>query len=104
MGTNLAPDAQFNIYANTSTTPETALAADTSGRKMIPGVKYIFKFRTQANAFGGSHYSLKVWPAKAEEPQKWDLEADGQKTQGSVVLGAHQVDVSFGKVSVLPIH
>ena len=104
VGTNLAPDAQFNIYANTSTTPETALAADTSGRKMIPGVKYIFKFRTQANAFGGSHYSLKVWPAKAEEPQKWDLEADGQKTQGSVVLGAHQVDVSFGKVSVLPIH
>ena len=104
LGSNLAPHAQFNIYANSAAAPETALAAETSGRLMAPGVKYIFKFRNEANAAGGSHYSLKVWPAAESEPGKWDLEADGQKSQGSVVLGAHQVDVSFGKISVVPVH
>jgi hypothetical protein len=104
LGSNLAPHAQFNIYANTAATPEAALAADTSGRLMLPGVKYIFKFQNKANIAGGSHYSLKVWPAAEPEPEKWDLEADGQKAQGSVVLGAHQVDVSFGKITVVPVH
>jgi hypothetical protein len=102
LGTHLAPNAQFNIYANTSTTPETALAVDTSGRKLIAGVKYIFKFRTVQNNLGGSHYSLKVWMASQPEPANWNLQADGQKTQGSVLLGAHRVDVSFGKITVIP--
>jgi len=103
LGKNLAPNAQFNIYANTATTPETALAKDTSGRKMIPGLKYMFKFRTEQNAQGGSHYSYKVWLASSPEPANWDLQADGDRTQGSILLGAHRVDVSFGKINVVPI-
>jgi len=103
LGGNLAPNAQFNIYANTTATPEKALVKDTSGRKMVPGTKYMFKFRTVQNTLGGNHYSLKVWPASSPEPTKWDLQADGQRTQGSIVLGAHRVDVSFGKISVVPI-
>jgi regulation of enolase protein 1 (concanavalin A-like superfamily) len=103
LGSNLAPNAQFNIYANTSATPETALAKDTTGRKMTVGAKYMFKFRTVQNTLGGSHYSLKVWLASSPEPTNWDLQADGVKTQGSIVLGAHRVDVSFGKINVIQL-
>jgi regulation of enolase protein 1 (concanavalin A-like superfamily) len=103
LGANVAPNAQFNIYANTSATPEKALVKDTTGRKMIPGVKYMYKFQTVKNTLGGSQYSLKVWPASSPEPTNWDLQADGLKTQGSVVLGAHRVDVSFGKINVVPL-
>ena len=100
---NVAPNGQFNIYANTYATPEMALAKDASGRKMTPGVKYMFKFRTVQNTLGGSHYSLKVWVASSPEPANWDLQADGMKTQGSIVLGAHRADVSFGKINVIPL-
>ncbi|MBV9181946.1 MAG: hypothetical protein JO356_11600, partial [Acidobacteria bacterium] len=103
LGYNLTPQAQFNIYANTSKTPEGVLAVDKSGRQMLPGVKYMFRFRNKQNSLGGSHYSLKVWPASESEPGAWYLEGDGEKTEGSVVLAAYRVDASFGKISVLPI-
>lgn len=103
LGNNVAPNAQFDIYANTSATPETAQAKDTTGRKMTVGAKYLFKFRTVQNTLGGSHYSLKVWLASSPEPANWDLQADGVKTQGSIVLGAYRVDVSFGKINVIPL-
>jgi regulation of enolase protein 1 (concanavalin A-like superfamily) len=103
LGSNVAPNGQFNIYANTSATPETALAKDATGRTMTVGAKYMFKFRTVQNTLGGSHYSLKVWLASSPEPMSWDLQADGVKTQGSIVLGAHRVDVSFGKINVIPL-
>jgi hypothetical protein len=95
-----ADTPKLNIWENTQTNPEFAIAEDTSGRQLQLGVKYIFKFRTTANATGGSHYSMKVWPASGTEPANWDLQADGDATQGSVVLGAHQGDISFGKITV----
>jgi len=103
LGYNLTPQAQFNIYANTASTPEAGLALDKSGRKMLPGVKYMFRFRTQQNSRSGSHYSLKVWPASGPEPDNWDLQADGEKNEGSVVLAAYRVDASFGKIRVISL-
>jgi hypothetical protein len=89
----------INIFANTAATPETVLTQDTTISLQL-GVKYIFKFQAQTNSSGGSHYSFKVWPASVSEPVNWNLQADGEACQGSIVLVAHQADVSFGAVSI----
>ncbi|HVW86967.1 MAG TPA: DUF1349 domain-containing protein [Bryobacteraceae bacterium] len=90
----------LNIQENTVANPETVIAQDTSGRTLNLGVKYIFKFQAQANASGGSHYSFKVWPASASEPANWDLQADGELSNGSVILLAHECDITFGNVTI----
>jgi hypothetical protein len=92
--------ASLNIQENTVANPETIIAQDGSGLNLSLGVKYIFKFQVQNNAFGGSHYSFKVWPASGSEPANWNLQADGELGLGSVILLAHECDVSFGAVTV----
>ncbi|MEQ1946608.1 MAG: DUF1349 domain-containing protein, partial [Bryobacteraceae bacterium] len=95
-----SPNERLDIYSNTSSRPEYVLVQDTSGRRLSTGQKYIFKFNVQDNAFGGSHYRLKVWPAASSEPATWDLETDGELSRGSIILAAHNADVSFGTVTV----
>jgi len=92
--------SRVNIYTNTATVIETPLIEETTGRQLTIGVTYTYKFRVQRNASGGSHYSLKIWPAASAEPSAWDLQADGEPSQGSIVLGAHWADVSIGRVRV----
>jgi hypothetical protein len=103
-----SPDAVLNIYANSPSFFETVLARDTTGITLNPGVKYVMKFAVQRNSGNNttSHLSLKIWPASSAEPSNWNLQADGDASTGSVILGAHHVDISFGKVSVvaLPPH
>jgi len=63
--------------------------------------KYIFKMQVRQNGSNdSSHYSFKVWPAGTAEPPTWNVEADGDLSNGSVILGAHRTDVSIGKVTV----
>jgi uncharacterized repeat protein (TIGR01451 family) len=88
----------LNIYTNTPSTPEAVLAQ--TPRTLQLGVKYIFKFQVQQNLSGGSHYSFKAWPASSPEPAPWDVQADGELSQGSILLAAHRADVSFGLVTV----
>ncbi len=50
-----------------------------------------------------SQYSLKVWPAEAEEPAQWDLTAPGSIVglkEGAILLGAHHTAATFGDVRV----
>jgi hypothetical protein len=69
------------------------------------GKKYIFKLRVQSNAGGPGTYAMKVWEDGQPEPQEWDFEGAGVKNElkgGSLLLVAHHVDASFGKVTVAP--
>ncbi len=53
-----------------------------------------------------SWYQAKFWPLDADEPKAWMLESagvEGSLTRGSVVLIAHQADVSFGPTSITPL-
>jgi regulation of enolase protein 1 (concanavalin A-like superfamily) len=90
----------LNIDENTPSAPENIMVQDTSGRTLQTGVQYIFKFQVQQNSSGGSHYSFKVWPASGTEPASWDLQTDGELSQGSIILAAHRADVSFGVVTI----
>ena len=99
-----APNPVLNIYANSPSFFETVLARDTTGITLDPGVRYVMKFAVQRNSNNtSSHLSLKVWPASSAEPSNWNLQANGDASTGSVILGAHHSDVSFGKVSVVSL-
>jgi hypothetical protein len=103
-GTQTAPNAELNIYANSPNYPETVLVQDTTGFRIVPGVKYVMKFAVQRNSNNtSSEYYLKIWPASATEPSNWDLAAQGDASTGSILLAAFQADVSFGKISVVSL-
>ena len=100
----LPSNQAIDIYANSPSFPETTLVRDTSGFKLIPGVKYIFKFAVQRNANNtSSHLSLKVWQSGTTEPANWTLQADGDASTGSFLLVPFRADVSFGKIDVIAL-
>lgn len=67
-------------------------------RALALHVQYVFKLRTVDDM-----YALKVWEQGQAEPDAWDLEMRGTPMslrEGSLVLGAHHVAASFGRVLV----
>ena len=79
------------------------MVSDATGKQLTPGVAYTFKVRVTDNASGGSHFAFKVWQTGTAEPANWLLQADGDRSRGSIVLAAHRADVDFGNVSVTPL-
>lgn len=82
------------------------LAQDTSGRHLDFGVTYIWKTQVETMPGVGNAYKLKVWPQDQPEPAGWDLEGIGQfndRAEGSILLVAHEADVTFGNVTVMPV-
>jgi hypothetical protein len=102
-GTNTAPNAELNIYANSPNYPETVLIQDNSGLKLALGVKYDMKFAVQRNANNTSEYYLKIWPATSTEPANWNLVVQADASTGSILLAAVQADISFGKITVVAL-
>jgi hypothetical protein len=101
IGSDKPPIGTLNIYANSTNHPESVLVQDATGVTLTPGTKYMMKFAVLRNSDGTtSHLSLKLWPASAAEPANWNLQADGDASTGSVLLGSHHTDVSYGKVTV----
>jgi hypothetical protein len=97
-------NAALDIYANSPNHHEALLIRDSSGFKIVLGVKYDFKFAVQRNPGNTSSlYSLKVWPAATTEPANWNLQADGDASTGSFLLITGRSDVSFGKITVVPL-
>jgi hypothetical protein len=94
----IAGPSALDIWTNTATVIEKPLA--TGARTLQTGVKYIFKCQVQQNGSGGSHFSFKVWPANGSEPSAWDVQADGDVSQGSILLGAYRADVTFGQITI----
>jgi hypothetical protein len=93
----------LQIYTNTPTHHETVLIEDTSV-KLTLGVKYIMKFAVQRNPDNtSSEYFLKVWPATATEPSSWNLQTQGEASTGAALLAVHRADVSYGKITVVPL-
>jgi hypothetical protein len=72
-------------------------------RRLVLHQPYIFKVRVDTRADGGSQYRLRVWEADSREPDTWDITASGTDmslSEGSLVLGAHHVAVSFGNIDI----
>lgn len=81
------------------------LDVDTSGRRLQAGKTYVWKMRVETRPAEGNFYSLKVWEFGTIEPPQWLLAGLGNfndLADGSCLLAAHNADVSFGNVSVVP--
>ena len=78
---------------------------DTGGKQVIFGVPTYFKMQVLSTV-SGVLYSFKVWEVGQSEPSAYDLTWQGplrDPQQGAILLQAHFVDATFGKVSVTPI-
>ena len=78
----------------------------TTSKQLESGASYIFKMRIATNPDQGSAYSSKVWKAGQPEPSAWDLagqEGTDDPQNGSFLLLAHNVDATFGDVTVYPL-
>lgn len=75
---------------------------------VLLGVEYVYKLRVKSSEIPGTPatYSFKLWPAAEPEPETWTLEAQGrpgEPASGSIILVAHQSQVTFGDVLVMPL-
>jgi hypothetical protein len=71
----------------------------------VVGVPYTFRMRVAAGS-GVVNYQLKVWQTSQPEPATWTMSgqqaAANDPGHGCLLLLAHNVDVTFGTVSVVP--
>lgn len=70
------------------------------------GETWIYKVRVQTQPDGSHQYKFRMWKDTEPEPGKWLLSIDSPSdhpTNGSVLLVAHEVDASFGAVTVRPV-
>ena len=75
---------------------------------LVFNTQYVMKLSVQVSPDPGTpaYYRFKLWPAASPEPALWNIERVGivgEPTSGSVLLLAHNADVSFGNVSVTPL-
>jgi len=87
---------------------EFQVLADDTSRDLPFGSPHIFKVRAETIPTVGHFYSFKMWPAGESEPAEWDLVgqeplSSSSLSNGSVLLTAHNLDASFGNVSIVPL-
>ncbi len=71
------------------------------------GVNYNLKAQVDNIDKGLTRYRVKIWSEESEEPENWQLTAvEGERDlqSGSALLIAHNTDVTFGNVSIIPIN
>jgi hypothetical protein len=77
-----------------------------TSRALAFEVTYDFKMHVETISGQGSLYKFKVWQSDQVEPTAWDLTgqaAPADPASGSFLLAAHNVDASFGNVTVVPV-
>jgi hypothetical protein len=70
------------------------------------GSKYFLKSRVENIDKNDTRYRVKIWAYDDVEPEDWQLTAiEGPKDvqYGSALIIAHNTDVTFGDISVIPI-
>lgn len=76
-------------------------------RNIVEGLPYGMKHRVQDLPDNSVQYSVKLWEASREEPKEWDFQAvETSKKKhlgGSCLLIAHNTDVTFGNVDIIPL-
>lgn len=76
-------------------------------QQIRPEVIYRLKHRVEDLPENRTLYSVKFWKATEKEPSKWDFQAieiSSKRESGSACLIAHNTDVTFGDISVIPIN
>ena len=67
---------------------------------------YHMKHRVETLADSTTLFSVKLWQADQQEPERWDLQAREKPdniSSGSALLIAHNTDVTFGNIRATPL-
>ncbi len=81
------------------------LAKQESPQSLHVGERRTLRCCVRTLPSGASRFQAKVWRSDESEPADWQLSAERQQgvlKSGSLLLMAHHVDVTFGKVVVAP--
>jgi len=72
---------------------------------MNVGDTYYWKMRVQTVDSNTSNYYLKVWESGQSEPASWNItqEVSDYEPLGAPILVAHNVDATFGDITVNPV-
>jgi hypothetical protein len=90
---------RLNLYRNLAPTYETRLAEHPTFVLSLD-IAYRFKFRVRPIDATTAEYAIKVWEVGTSEPAQFQLVATSARRSGSLLLGAHRADVTFGNLSV----
>lgn len=87
---------------------ENLYAEDSSGLRSIQlGKKYGMKHNVISINDSTTRYSVKLWDTSQPEPADWDFVAEevaeNNLLSGSALLIAHNADVTFGDIEVVPL-
>ncbi len=69
--------------------------------------KYYYRMRAESLSDAATIYSVKVWESGQAEPKDWDAVARKNVEDtptGSILLVAHNADVTFGPVTITPLN
>lgn len=93
--------ARFSLRAEPSADPNSLFDS------LSPEVGETYGIKVRVRSLGeGSLYQSKIWKADEKEPDSWSLEVradSGNLSQGSLLLIAHHMDVTFGDITVTPV-
>jgi hypothetical protein len=92
---------RFEIFGNNGT----ILDAASESQTLSLGTTYTFSARVETIG-SAAQYSFKWWASGASEPASWQLigrQSNGP-SHGCLLLLAHQVDASFGQVSITSLY
>jgi hypothetical protein len=69
------------------------------------GTTYQLKVRAETISAGVTRYQVKFWPQGSSEPGSWmsTIDETSGPDAGAIVLIAHQLDATFGDISVQPL-
>ena len=70
---------------------------------MAADVGYKLKTRSESLGNGVSRFYAKLWPQSVAEPSEWNINADVESRDGSVLLVSYNADVTFGNIEITPV-
>jgi len=101
---------RLELIRNSGTVQDTIVAHENPPRAITLDDRYTMRFRRVDLGNGQSRYSCRFWKASDTEPGTWDLEFDlpdqlntSAQFRGSALLMAHNLDITFGDVKVIPL-
>ena len=101
---------QLELIRNNGDNADSVVAAENTPRAISLGSEYRMRFRRVDLGDGTSRYSCKLWRGDGAEPATWDLQmvqpdalATSSQFRGSALLMAHNVDVTFGDATIIPL-
>ncbi|MFL6354656.1 MAG: hypothetical protein ACJ74Z_22780 [Bryobacteraceae bacterium] len=97
VGTDFTGANSYMIYENFAPFYETILSGNTTAPPVALEIPYMYHYRVTANSDGRTNRnSLNIWPKGTPEPAEWMVEADTPAQAGSILIDAHELDVSIG--------